>query len=84
MRPEILLLDEPTASLDFKVAHRIEELLLELRSRYTLLVVSHSLSQARRLADALFVLRDGGRIESVARELFRDQDALLALLDELL
>ena len=84
LRPEILLLDEPTASLDFKAAQRIEELLLELRSRYTLLVVSHSLSQARRLADALFVLRDGGRIESVPRELFRDQDALLAMIDELL
>ena len=84
LRPEILLLDEPTASLDFKAAQRIEELLLELRSRYTLLVVSHSLGQARRLADALFVLRDGGRIESVASELFRDQDALLALIDELL
>ena len=84
LRPEILLLDEPTASLDFKAAQRIEELLLELRSRYTLLVVSHSLGQARRLADALFVLRDGGRIESVPRELFRDQDALLALIDELL
>ena len=84
LRPQILLLDEPTASLDFKAAQLIEELLLELRSRYTLLVVSHSLGQARRLADALFVLRVGGRIESVARELFGDQDALLALMDELL
>ena len=84
LRPEILLLDEPTASLDFKAAQLIEELLGELRTRYTLLVVSHSLGQARRLADALFVLHGGGRVERLPREVFSDQAALLAMLDELL
>ncbi|MDP3426136.1 MAG: ATP-binding cassette domain-containing protein, partial [Humidesulfovibrio sp.] len=81
--PDILLLDEPTASLDYKAARGIEELLLELASRYTLLVVSHSLNQARRLARQMFVLREGGQVEAVDKEALGDKDRLLALMDEL-
>ena len=83
-RPEILLLDEPTASLDFKAAQRIEELLIELKSRYTLVIVSHSLSQAQRLAESLFVLHDGGRIEALGKDVFQDRDALFAVMNELI
>ena len=83
LQPEILLLDEPTASLDFKAARQIEDLLAELSSRYTLLVVSHSLSQAHRLAEQVFVLRDGGRVDCLAEDVFRDKEALLAAMDEL-
>ena len=83
LRPEVLLLDEPTASLDFKAARQIEELLVELKSRYTLVVVSHSLSQAHRLAEQVFVLRDGARVERLAENVFRDREALLAVMDEL-
>jgi phosphate transport system ATP-binding protein len=82
-RPEILLLDEPTASLDYKAARGIEELLLELASRYTLLVVSHSLNQARRLARQMFVLREGGQVEAVDQAALGDKDRLLTLMDEL-
>lgn len=81
--PDILLLDEPTASLDYKAARGIEDLLLELSSRYTLLVVSHSLNQARRLARSMFVLREGGRVEPVDGHALGDKDRLLALMDEL-
>ncbi len=81
--PDILLLDEPTASLDYKAARGIEELLLELASRYTLLVVSHSLNQARRLARQMFVLRQGGQVETVDKEALGDKERLLALMDEL-
>jgi len=84
LRPEILLLDEPTASLDFKAAQRIEDLLVELKSRYTLLVVSHSLGQARRIAESLFVLHDGERIEALSRDVFQDRDALFSVMDELI
>jgi phosphate transport system ATP-binding protein len=84
LKPDILLLDEPTASLDFKAAQLIEELLVELKSRYTLVVVSHGLGQARRLAEHLFVLHDGGRVEALERDVFRDKDALLAIMDDLL
>ena len=83
LRPEVLLLDEPTASLDFKAAQLIEELLCELRKRYTLIVVSHSITQARRLADALYVLHDGARVERLPASALADHDALLAILDDL-
>ena len=84
LRPQILLLDEPTASLDFKAAQQIEELLAELKSRYTLVVVSHSLGQAHRLAEQVFVLHDGGRVEPLPPGIFRDRDALLATMDQLI
>jgi phosphate transport system ATP-binding protein len=81
LRPEILLLDEPTASLDFLAARGIEELLIRLKERYTLVVVSHSLPAAARLADQLLVLRDG----AVSARLDRadlDRDGTLAGLME--
>jgi phosphate transport system ATP-binding protein len=59
LEPVVLLLDEPTASLDFRASQKIEELLLQLKDRYTLLAVSHSLSQARRLGDKVLVLNEG-------------------------
>lgn len=59
--PELLLLDEPTASLDRDAALRIEELILSFRGRRSVILVSHNLRQARRLADAALVL-SGGRI----------------------
>jgi phosphate transport system ATP-binding protein len=59
MKPSVLLLDEPTASLDYKAARSIEELLETLKGRYTLVVVSHSLDFALRLADNIIVLREG-------------------------
>ncbi len=82
-RPEVLLLDEPTASLDYQAARGIEELLLELASRYTLLVVSHGLNQARRLARDVFVLREGATLEAVGRELLTDPEGFSRLMDEL-
>ncbi|MCM1512407.1 MAG: phosphate ABC transporter ATP-binding protein [Oxalobacter formigenes] len=82
MQPEILLLDEPTASLDFRAAEQIEDLLSELKTRYTLVVVSHSLRQAGKLADHVFVLHDGKRIETLSSDIFRNREALLAALGE--
>ena len=82
MQPEILLLDEPTASLDFRAAEQIEDLLSRLKTRYTLIVVSHSLRQAAKLADHVFVLHDGKRIESLPPDTFRNREALLTALGE--
>ena len=59
LEPEILLLDEPTASLDSLAGSRIEELILSFRERYSVIMVSHSLSQARKLADVVFVMSEG-------------------------
>lgn len=59
LRPEVLLLDEPTSSLDYKAAKAIERLLLKLKKQCTILVVSHYLDQVQRIADAIVVLREG-------------------------
>lgn len=57
--PELLLLDEPTSSLDRAAAARIEDMLLSMRGRVSIVLVSHSLTQARRLADFAVVLAEG-------------------------
>jgi phosphate transport system ATP-binding protein len=59
LKTQILLLDEPTASLDFRATRHIEELLLELAGTYPMVVVSHSPGQAERLADAVAVFSQG-------------------------
>jgi len=60
LEPEILLLDEPTSSLDQKAATMIEELLLEIKERYTIIVVSHYLDQVKRIADNVIELSGCG------------------------
>jgi len=49
--PEVLLLDEPTASLDPAGTQHIEELCHELKTRYTIVIVTHNLQQAARISD---------------------------------
>lgn len=59
LQPAILLLDEPTASLDVQATRDIKALLTRLARDYTLIVVSHSPAQAARLARHLVVLEEG-------------------------
>lgn len=61
--PEVLLLDEPTASLDPQSAARIEELVGDLRGQYTILIVTHNLRQAARVSDRTAFLAKGELIE---------------------
>jgi len=58
--PEVLLLDEPTASIDPAGTQRIEELCHELKTNYTIVIVTHNLQQAARVSDytAFFYLGD--------------------------
>ncbi|MEO7156316.1 MAG: phosphate ABC transporter ATP-binding protein PstB [Vicinamibacterales bacterium] len=49
--PEVLLMDEPCSALDPIATRRIEELMLELREKYTIAIVTHNLQQAKRVAD---------------------------------
>jgi phosphate transport system ATP-binding protein len=49
--PEVLLMDEPCSALDPIATRRIEELMLELRQRFTIAIVTHNLQQAKRVAD---------------------------------
>jgi len=67
-RPEVLLLDEPTASLDPAGTQRIEELVVELKSRYTIVIVTHNLQQAARVADHTAFFYLGELVEHGATE----------------
>jgi len=58
LEPEILLLDEPTSSLDRQGCLRIEKLLGELRGSTTILLVSHYQDQVQRVADCCYELKD--------------------------
>jgi phosphate transport system ATP-binding protein len=49
--PEVLLMDEPCSALDPIATRKIEELMLELKKRFTIAIVTHNLQQARRVAD---------------------------------
>jgi phosphate transport system ATP-binding protein len=56
--PEVLLMDEPTSALDPISTSKIEELVLELKKRYTVVIVTHNMQQATRISDktAFFLL----------------------------
>lgn len=59
VEPEVLLLDEPCSALDVISSQKIEELLISLKSRYTIVVVTHNLAQAKRISDRVIFLFDG-------------------------
>jgi len=71
VRPEVLLCDEPTSALDPVSAQQIEKLLLKLKKEYTVVLVTHTLRQARRVADYVIYLYFGMVIEQgPASEIF--------------
>ncbi len=49
--PEVILFDEPTSALDPIASSKIEELMIELKKRYTVIVVTHNIQQAARISD---------------------------------
>jgi len=55
MEPQVLLLDEPCSALDPLATETIEQLIRSLKGQYTMLMVTHNLAQARRIADAVTV-----------------------------
>lgn len=59
VNPEIILLDEPCSALDIKNTAHIEKMLLELKSEYTIIIVTHNLAQAKRIADTVIFMEDG-------------------------
>lgn len=64
VEPKILLLDEPCSALDGKASAKIEELLLKLKERYTIVIVTHNLAQAKRVADDVAFFQDGRLVEA--------------------
>jgi phosphate transport system ATP-binding protein len=58
VEPEILLMDEPTSALDPKSSHAIEDLILSLKDRHTIVLVTHNVDQAERVAEDLICVDD--------------------------
>jgi phosphate transport system ATP-binding protein len=62
--PDVVLLDEPTSSLDPQGTQRIEELLFELKRDYTIIIVTHNMQQAARVSDTTTFFYLGTMVES--------------------
>lgn len=63
VEPEVLLLDEPCSALDIKNTAIIEEMLLRFTKEYTIIIVTHNLSQAKRISDYTAFILDGELVE---------------------
>jgi phosphate transport system ATP-binding protein len=68
VEPEVILMDEPASALDPTATARIEELVLELQSRYTIVVVTHNMQQAARISSRAAFMLAGELIEYDATE----------------
>ncbi len=63
MEPEVILMDEPCSALDPVSTSRIEDLMVELRERYTIIIVTHNMQQAARVSDYTAFMENGRFIE---------------------
>jgi len=63
MQPEVILMDEPTSALDPIATLKIEELLMDLKKDYTVVIVTHSMGQATRISDNTGFFLNGDLIE---------------------
>ena len=63
VEPEVLLMDEPASALDPIATQRIEELIYQLKSRYTIVIVTHNMQQAARVSDYTAYMYLGELIE---------------------
>lgn len=63
LKPEIILMDEPCSALDVEGTRHIEELMFELKGRYTIVIVTHNMAQARRASDECIFMLMGEVVE---------------------
>jgi len=63
LKPEIILMDEPCSALDVEGTAAIEELMFSLKGRYTLVIVTHNMAQARRASDECIFMLMGQMVE---------------------
>jgi phosphate transport system ATP-binding protein len=71
MDPEVILMDEPCSALDPASTARIEELIVELRQRYSILIVTHNMQQAARVSDHTAFMFQGEMVEySTTKQIF--------------
>ncbi len=76
VEPEILLMDEPTSALDPISTSKIEDLAVELREKYTIIMVTHNMQQAARIADktAFFLLGEVVEFDDTDKMFSNPQD----------
>jgi phosphate transport system ATP-binding protein len=63
VEPEVILMDEPCSALDPVATLKVEELIEELKTRYTIVIVTHNMQQAARVADSTAFMLDGELVE---------------------
>jgi phosphate transport system ATP-binding protein len=68
IRPEVVLMDEPASALDPVATHKIEELIVELKKQYTIVIVTHNMQQAARVSNTTAFFLLGKLIEVNATE----------------
>lgn len=62
-KPDVILMDEPTSALDPKSTQKVEELVQELKEKYTIIIVTHNMQQAARISDYTGFFLNGRMIE---------------------
>ena len=74
-KPQIILMDEPTSALDPIYTEKIESLLLELKQHYTIVIVTHNMQQAQRIADVTAHFHLGELVEyGLTKKIFENSD----------
>jgi len=68
LKPDVILMDEPCSALDVEGTRAIEELMFEMRNKYTIVIVTHNMAQARRASDECIFMLLGKVIESSRTE----------------
>jgi phosphate transport system ATP-binding protein len=76
VEPDVILMDEPASALDPTSTLKIEDLLLELKQRYTIVIVTHNMQQAARVADKTAFMLSGELVE------FADTDKIFTTPDD--
>ncbi|EFK56875.1 phosphate ABC transporter ATP-binding protein PstB [Sphingobacterium spiritivorum] len=75
LRPEVILMDEPCSALDPVSTLKIEELILKLKEEYTIVIVTHNMQQAQRVADkTVFMYLGEVKEEGATEQLFNHPD----------
>jgi phosphate transport system ATP-binding protein len=78
VKPTILLMDEPCSALDPMATNAIENLIQELKLRFTIIMVTHSMKQAKKLSDSVIFFCNGKIVEfGSVQEIFEDAQSPL-------
>jgi len=72
IKPEVILMDEPCSALDPIATARVEELIKQLKNNYTVVIVTHSMQQARRISDQTAFFHMGDLVESATTDVIFD------------